>query len=85
MIPGFVVSYKDNEEYVHLYFYPGIDNDNLPIYNPIDLSNCNFKYTYTKYDDNAVDYKFLNKNIIKLNCNLVEYKTNKYIYESIVI
>ena len=85
MIPGFVVSYKDNEEYVHLYFFPGIDDEGYPIYNPIDLSHCKFKYTSNTYYDNGVDYKFLNKKIIKLNCNLVEYKTNKYIYESITI
>ena len=42
MIPGFVSAYKDNDKFVHLYFFPGIDEQNMPIYKDIDLSNKNY-------------------------------------------
>lgn len=81
MIPGFVSIYKDKDKFVHLYFYPGINNDNTPIYKNIDLSNCKIKYEEVANIDNSIDYKFLNKDVIKINCKLLDNKTKKYSYE----
>ena len=30
MFPGFVTIYKDKENHVHLYFFPGIDENDNP-------------------------------------------------------
>lgn len=79
MIDGFVVSYRDSEDFVHLYFYPGLDDSNAPIYREIDLNGCRFKYQTTKYLDNAVDYKFFDKRIIKLNCKLLDFNNSEHI------
>lgn len=79
MIPGFVIAYKDEEDYIHLYFFPGIDEYDQPIYKDIDLSNCKFRYTKSRYLDNAIDYKFYDKRICKLTCKLLDYKNNENI------
>lgn len=79
MIDGFVVTYKDSENFIHLYFYPGIDKEGKPIYRDIDLSDCRFRHTKKKYIDNAVDYKFFDKRIYKLNCRLLDFNNNEHI------
>ena len=72
MFPGFVTAYKDNNQYIHLYFFPGLDDHNRPIFREMDLKNIKFKYEQRKNLDNSVDYKFYNKNIIRLNCKLLD-------------
>ena len=42
-----------------------------PIYNDIDLSNINFKYDEIINIDGSKDYKFYDKNIIRLRCKLI--------------
>lgn len=79
MIPGFVTAYKDNNDFVHLYFFPGIDVQNRPIYKDIDLSHCKFRFTKSKYLDSAIDYKFYDKRIYKLTCKLLDYNNNETI------
>lgn len=79
MIEGFVVSYKDLEGFVHLYFYPGVDKEGNPIYRDIDLTGCKFRYSITRHLDNAVDYKFYDKRILKLHCVLLDYNNNEHI------
>ena len=44
MIPGFVTIYIDKDNYKHLYFYPGLSDDEEPIYRNIELPNCQLKY-----------------------------------------
>lgn len=70
MFPGFVTVYRDNNNYVHLYFFPGINDNNKKIYNDLDLSKCNFDFIENRLYDNAIDYKFLNKKIKKIHCKL---------------
>lgn len=71
MIPGFVSNYIDKDQYRHLYFFTGIDDDNNKIYNNIDLSNCDIKYEYNENIDGSIDYKFYDKGIVKIICKLV--------------
>lgn len=73
MIQGFVANYIDNENYRHLYFFPGIDDNNNAIYNNIDLSKYDFKYEITTNIDGSIDYKFLDKHIIKITCKLYKF------------
>ena len=82
ILPGFVTSYRDNDGFVHLYFFPGINNLNNRIYKDIDVNNINMKYTMQKNIDNSIDYKFFDKNIIKLHCKLIT-TDNKEVVETL--
>lgn len=79
MFPGFVNMYKDNDGFIHLYFFNGIDDDNENIYCDINLSNISFSYTSTVLNNGAIDYKFNNKSIVKINCTLVQKNKDKEI------
>lgn len=83
-IPGFVTIYRDENGYVHLYFFPGIV-DNHTEYNNIDITDIKIKYSYTKYIDGAIDYKFENKLVTKIFCKLIKTGTNKEIFETLTI
>lgn len=78
MFPGFVHIYRDSDKFVHLYFFSGIDDENKPIYKDIDLSNVSFTYTCSK-NNNSIDYKFDNKSIVRIKCNLVPTTSGKQI------
>ena len=85
MIPGFVTIYKDNNGYVHLYFYQGIDDDETPIYRDIDMSNINADYDISINEDKSKDFKFFNKHIVKIHCKLILNKTGEEINTSLNI
>jgi len=72
MIPGFVTIYTDKDNYKHLYFYPGVDDNDEPIYRNIELPNCQLKYDKNINADLSIDYKFYDSNIIRITCNLVK-------------
>ena len=76
MIPGFVTAYIDKNNYRHLYFFPGIGDDNNKIYNDIDLSSYTGKYDTNINEDDSIDYKFYDKHISRIICNL-NTKDNK--------
>lgn len=84
MLPGFVTAYRDNENFVHLYFYQGL-KDGKPIYANIDLSKIGQKYTTEKHIDKSVDFKFFEKRIIKLNCKLIFENSGEEIYETLAV
>ena len=79
MIPGFVTAFRDKERFVHLYFFKGLGDDDLPIYNDIDLSNIKFKFDVKTNIDGSKDCKFYDKNIIKLHCKLITRNEEEYI------
>ena len=83
MIPGFVINYIDERDYKHLYFYPGIDDNNKSIYNDIDLSDYALKYDKVMHSDHSIDYKFYDKHIKKIICKLV-MQNNKTIIEELI-
>lgn len=79
MIPGFVNIDKDEDGFVHLYFYPGIGDNDEPIYRDMTLKNIPFTYTCSKNSDSSIDYKFDNKSIIRIKCQLVPVDSSKEI------
>lgn len=85
MFPGFITVYKDNNNYIHLYFFPGIDDIGKSIYNDLDLSKCEFDFIKNVNYDNSIDYKFLNKKIKKIYCKLVYSNTNSEEKISLII
>lgn len=72
MIPGFIANYIDKDKYRHLYFFKGIDDNDKKIYNNIDLSEYKEEYDYIENIDGSIDYKFFNRNIVKITCKLVK-------------
>lgn len=72
MIPGFISNYIDEDNYRHLYFFNGIDDNGDTIYNNIDLSIYDNEYEFVENIDGSIDYKFFDKNIIKITCKLVK-------------
>jgi hypothetical protein len=84
MFPGFVTLYKDKDQVVHLYFYPGVDDKGNPIYKDLDISKTNLSYTRIDNEDNSKEFVFDTKDIIEMKCKLV--KTNGDIdYENLTI
>lgn len=85
MFPEFATIFRDNDNKVHLYIFPGIDKSRKQIYKNIDLSSINAKYTYSKKSDNAIEFVF-ETNIKKLECNLIHSTNNsvrKFIFKNI--
>lgn len=83
MFPGFATIYKDKEGFVHLYFFPGVDMREKPVYRSIDLSNIAFDYTYVKNADGSFDYKFKNKKIVRMKCKLIRARDGKMIQKTL--
>ena len=81
MFPGYVTMFKDKENFIHLYFYQGIDENGEYYYKDLDLTNSKIEYTEIINDDNSKEYVFTNKNIIKITCKLIDNKGNLHIKE----
>ena len=74
MFPGFATIYKDNLNNVHLYVYPGIDDDGKQIYRNIDLNNIKTEYTFIQNKDKSYDFTFKTQ-INKIICSMINIKT----------
>lgn len=79
MIPGFVSIYIDKDNYKHLYFYPGINENNEYIYRNIDWSDYSLKMDVINNEDGSIDYKFYDKSIIRIKCKLIDNNNNEHI------
>ena len=81
MFPGYVTIFKDNDNFIHLYFYPGLDNNEFFYYRDLDLTSCNIKYSKIIHKDNSKEYIFEKKNIIKITCKLIDNNGNLHVKE----
>lgn len=72
MFPGFVTLYKDKESKIHLYFFPGIDNNGDVIYKDLDMSKTKLTYKKIENDDNSKEFIFDRKDIIAMKCKLIK-------------
>ena len=81
IFPGYITLFKDSEGFIHLYFFPGIDDNETFYYKDLDLSKCNVKYSETINDDSSKEYIFENKNIIKIVCKLIDNLGNLHVKE----
>jgi len=81
MFPGYVTIFKDSDKFIHLYFYPGIDDNNDFYYRDLDLSNCQVKYNKIINTDGSKEYIFENKNIIRIICKLIDNKGGLHLKE----
>ena len=53
MFPEFATTYKDDKGQLHLYVFPGIDEDGSQLYRNLDLKNINIDYKFTKNLDKS--------------------------------
>jgi hypothetical protein len=74
MFPEFATTYKDENGFIHLYVFPGIDDDGKQIYRNMDLKNINIEYKYTKNNDKSYDFIFLEP-LKRLTCTMIHSKT----------
>lgn len=81
MFPGYVTMFKDKDNFIHLYFYPGLDNFNNFYYRDLDLTNCQVNYNEIDNEDSSKEYVFENKNIIRIVCKLIDNKGKLHIKE----
>ena len=84
MIPGFVTTYKDKEEKIHLFFYPGTSDDGQPIYHELDLSKMKLSYQEKQNEDKSREFVFDRTDIVKIKCKLIRNDGN-IDYEELVI
>lgn len=82
MIPGFVSNYTDYNQFRHLYFFKGIDDNENKIYNNIDLSLYNEQYDYIENIDGSIDYRFFDKKIVKIICKLFKHDNT---YDTVIL
>lgn len=73
MFPEFAAIYRDNDNKVHLYIFPGVDTSGNQLYKNVDLSSIKAKYTYSKKSDNAIELIF-EENIKSLQCKMINIK-----------
>lgn len=76
IFPGYVTMFKDSDGFIHLYFFPGIDDNESLYYRDLDLSNCHMVYKEIDYKDSAKEFIFENKKIVKILCKLVDNNSN---------
>jgi len=81
MFPGYVTIFKDEDNFIHLYFYPGLDEKNNYYYKDLDLSNCKVQYSEIINKDKSKEYIFENKNIIRITCKLIDNHGNLHLKE----
>ena len=54
MLPGYITLFKDDNNYVHLFFYKGLTDENTFYYNDLDLSSLErngYTYQIINYDN----------------------------------
>lgn len=81
MFPGFVTVFKDKNNNIHLYFFPGIDDDGKTFYRNLDLSKCSCTYTEHETSDIGNEFIFDNKRILKITCKLIDKNGNAHFKE----
>ena len=74
MFPEFATTYKDDKGQLHLYVFPGIDDDGSQLYRNLDLKNINIDYKFTKNTDKSYDFIILSP-LKKLICTMIHNKT----------
>ena len=75
MLPSVIVLFKDTENFIHLYFFKGLLDNNIFYYKDLDLSQIRKKYSYKliEYGDGSKEYVFDNKKIKSITCKLINY------------
>jgi hypothetical protein len=76
MFPEFATTYKDSNGFVHLYIFPGVDDDGRQLYRNMVLNNINVEYEYKKNDDKSYDFMFISAPK-KLTCTMINNKTGE--------
>lgn len=73
MLPGFITLFKDDDNYIHLYFYKGLIDNGSFYYNDLDLSKCKYTYRMVENHDSSIEYIFDNQNIKSMKCRMITF------------
>ena len=76
MFPDFVTVYRDRNNKVHLFFFPGMDEQSNQIYKSLDLSKTGLSFEHLTYSDGAEEFVFHREDISKVTCKLVSNDGN---------
>lgn len=70
MFPGFATLFKDNENKVHLFFFPGINENGSFIYH--DIGDIDDEYDIKNHDDGSKEFIFKRKGLKKIICKFIK-------------
>ena len=84
MFPEFVTVFRDRNNKVHLFFFPGMDEHSNQVYKSLDLSKTGLSFEHIIYSDNAEEFIFHREDISKVTCKLVDNDGNLKIVEMTV-
>ena len=76
MFSEFATTYKDKNNKIHLFFFPGLDENNTNIWKRLDLSKSELKYERIEYSDGAEEFIFDREDITKITCKLIDDNSN---------
>lgn len=76
MFPDFVNVFRDTNNKVHLFFFPGLNDNSENIWKSLDLSKTGVKYDKIDYSDGAEEFIFEREDISKIVCKLVNDNGN---------
>ena len=84
MFQEFATAYKDKNNKVHLFFFPGLDDNNKNIWKKIDLSKVDLEYEKIDYDDGSEEFIFEREDISKITCKLIDHSGNTKTIELVI-
>ena len=84
MFQEFATAYKDKNNKVHLFFFPGLDDNNKNIWKKIDLSKADLEYEKIDYDDGSEEFIFEREDISKITCKLIDHSGNTKTIELVI-
>ena len=77
MFPGFINTYKENNNII-IYFFRGIDDNGNVIYKDADLRNMKLDYEIIKQENYYSIFKIKNDKISKIVFEMIPINNNKY-------
>ena len=84
MIQEFAVTHRDENNKIHLFFFPGLSDSNENIWKKLNLSKTDLTYESKSYDDGSTEFIFEREDISKITCKLVDDKLNTKTIELII-
>lgn len=85
MFPAYVTLYKDKDNKIHLYFFPGITDEDNFYYKKLDMSECGKPFIVKKYEDKSREFIFDDTSIKGVKCKLIKNHNKKINYETVLV
>lgn len=72
MFPEFATTYRDTNNKIHLFFFPGMDDSSKNIWKRLDLSKTDLKFEKHDFNDGAEEFIFEREDITRITCRLID-------------